>query len=366
MQHSEIIDAGNYQVYLGNNALGVMDNFLHLPRYSKSRFFILADENTSQHCLGPFTSQVPILQDAEVICIGAGERYKNIESCTMIWQQLIASQADRHAVLINLGGGVVTDVGGFAAATFKRGIRFFNVPTSLIGQIDASIGGKVGVDFNQLKNQIGLFTNPQAVFINPGFLDTLPEEHMLSGFAEIIKHGLIMDPPYWSQVKNMAFSDIHDWIELIVRSAEIKVSIVRRDPVERKYRKVLNFGHTVGHAIESYFLDNDEVNMSHGWAVAIGIICESYISGQKLGFPEESLKEITSYILNSFPYMEITDDDVDNIIRYVKYDKKNIEGELMLSLLQYIGHARINNNCDPALIRESLGYYQSLNKHAGS
>ncbi len=360
MQHSNIIDAGNYPVYIGAEVFKIMENFLQLQKFKKSRFLILVDENTRRHCLGEILDKVRTLADAGIIRIKSGEKHKNLKSCSIIWQHMIDEKVDRHTVLVNLGGGVISDLGGFAAATFKRGIRYVNIPTSLTGQIDAAIGGKVGIDYKQLKNQIGLFADPQAVFIYPEFLSSLDEEHLLGGFAEIIKHGLIMDAAFWDQIKQTPFDQISEWPELISHSAGIKASVVKADPFERKYRKILNFGHTIGHAVESLIINNIEYPMTHGRAVAVGMICESWLSYKRLGLASDQLSEIVDYIMADYQHVRFTDRQLDIIMEHMAHDKKNEQGQIMFSLLQSIGYARINISCEPQLIRESLRYYQDL------
>ena len=238
------IKADNYSVWIGENSISKLD----VSQYSK--IGILVDENTKEFCL-PLLSEI---KKSVIIEIKSGEENKNIDSCNLIWEALTKNCFDRNSLLINLGGGVIGDMGGFCASTYKRGIEFIQIPTSLLAMVDASVGGKLGVDFNGLKNQVGLFSNPKSVIINPKFLETLPEDELRSGFAEVVKHALIVDKNLWNHLKNNPFQDLY-WEEIIESSVQIKNKIVMSDPKEKGERKKLNFGHTFGHAIESYYLE---------------------------------------------------------------------------------------------------------------
>src|ERR1700759_1222416 len=284
------IQSDSYPIYF-ENSLEELARFANSGKYS--RVFILTDENTGEHCL-PLVTKHFTEDNYDLIEVPYGEENKNIDTCTGIWKLLIDFGADRKALMINLGGGVITDMGGFAASTFKRGIDFVQVPTTLLSQVDASVGGKTGIDLDGVKNIIGTFTQPKAVFIEHEFLKTLPPRQILSGLAEMLKHGLIADAAYWNKLK---FSDLESpSAELVYHSVEIKNKVVIEDPHEKGIRKSLNFGHTIGHAIETYSLLNDGNPLTHGEAIAAGMICEAQLSAIKIGLSEDEVKEITEVI----------------------------------------------------------------------
>ena len=269
----------------------------HLASVGYSMIFVLVDTNTKKDCL-------PLLQSAlsdynlNVIEVEAGEIHKNIQTCTNIWNALMEFQADRKSVLINLGGGVIGDMGGFCASTYKRGIEFIQIPTTLLAQVVASIGGKLGIDYGNVKNSIGLFKNPSAVYLNIAFFKTLPRAELLSGYAEVIKHALIVDKSYWEQILNCPNIDKNDWKVVVERSLHVKKSIVELDPFEKGIRKSLNFGHTIGHGVESLSLETDHP-LLHGEAVALGMITELFLSNKILGLSDEHLNLISNFIINS-------------------------------------------------------------------
>lgn len=324
---------------------------------------MLVDENTIKHCLPLLIAQVKALRDAEIIEVESGEQNKSIEVCIELWKTLGEYKADRKSVFINLGGGVICDMGGFVAATFKRGIEFINIPTTLLAQVDASVGGKTGIDLNNLKNEIGVFSNPSTVIVYPGFLKTLNKKEYLSGFAEIIKHGLIADAKYWEQVKQTELSDEAGIMELIKRSVQIKNEIVLSDPREQGRRKTLNFGHTIGHALESFFLEKNETTLLHGEAVAAGIICESYISFKKNKLSHEHLQQITTFILTLYKQIIFKKEEEIRLLELMKHDKKNQDATIIFTLLSKIGSAEINKTCTVELIRDSFKYYREQYKH---
>ncbi len=346
------IQSIGYSIFF-ENSLDELRSFLSAKKYSK--IFILVDTNTEQHCL-------PLLQQAlnnslsyDIIEIDPGEENKNIDFCIGIWKMLLDFEADRNSVLINLGGGVVTDMGSFAASTFKRGIDFIQVPTTLLSQVDASVGGKTGIDMDHIKNIIGSFTQPKAVFIEPGFLKTLDKRQMLSGFAEIIKHGLIYDKDLFSELKNLQPQQVSK--EIIYRSIEIKNKVVKEDPYEKGFRKILNFGHTIGHAIESYSLKNDKKPLLHGEAIVIGFICEAYLSTKQNGLSEAEFTEIVHMLKNIYPAYPLNKSSYPALLEIMKSDKKNNAGMVNCSLLPKIGHCSIDNYCSEDDLCESLDYY---------
>ena len=319
------IESDNYSIWIGQDSLSKLD----VSKYSK--IGILVDENTKEFCL-PLVSEI---KKSIIIEIKSREENKNIDTCNLIWEALSKNSFDRNSLLINLGGGVIGDMGGFCASTYKRGIDFIQIPTSLLAMVDASVGGKLGIDFNGLKNQVGLFSNPKLVIINPKFLETLPENELRSGFAEVVKHALIIDKNLWERLKNSNLLEL-DWEEIIETSVQIKNKIVISDPKEKGERKKLNFGHTFGHAIESYYLQKG-TPILHGEAIFMGIILESEISS--LSVSEKN--DIKNYILSNFslPY---TPSKLD-LLNFLRNDKKNFEEKINFSLLEGIGNCTINN-----------------------
>jgi 3-dehydroquinate synthase len=349
------IQSDNYPIYF-NNSIDELANFIKKGNYS--RFFILTDENTGVQCLPIVKNKIDGLGDYDLIEINAGEESKDIDFCIGVWKMLIDFGADRKSLLINLGGGVVTDLGGFAASTFKRGIDFVHVPTTLLSQVDASVGGKTGIDIDSIKNIIGTFTQPKAVFIEYDFLKTLPARQILSGLAEMLKHGLIADASYWEQLKS---SDLKKpAAQLVYRSVEIKNVITIEDPTEKGIRKALNFGHTIGHAVETYSLINDKDSLSHGEAIAIGMICESYLSYKKTGLSADELSEITRVFSDLYPRYTIAESSFEALFAIMQKDKKNQDGKINCTLLTHIGQCNIDNICTETELCESLMYYINL------
>lgn len=307
---------------------------------------ILVDENTRKYCL-PHLHQPVEIQ----IEIQSGEKYKTLDTCTQIWERLTESGFTRKSLLINLGGGVIGDMGGFAAATFKRGMPFINIPTTLLSQVDASIGGKLGIDFNGLKNHIGLFQDPARVLIYPGFLKTLSQRELKSGFAEVIKHALISNADQWEYLLNNSFKSL-DWNEIIPKSIGLKNEVVQKDPKENGLRKILNYGHTIGHAMETYFLKSS-YPLLHGEAVALGMIIENEIA-QKLGLIEKSeVEKISSYLNSNYDFPEKLPGH-DDLIAHLKQDKKNDKEGLRFSLLKKVGHCAFDVQVDQSLLKKVL------------
>ena len=332
-----------------------LKQFISKKTYSK--IFVLVDSNTEKYCLPILQPILTDLSAFDVIEIDAGEENKNIDFCIGIWKTLLDFEADRHCLLINLGGGVVTDMGSFAAATYKRGIDFIHIPTTLLAQVDAATGGKTGIDMDHIKNIIGTFTQPKGVFIIPDFLKTVIPLQLLSGFAEIIKHGLVYDANYFNQIQHI---DLHPIAPAIIyRSIEIKNEIVMVDPLETGLRKILNFGHTIGHAIETYSLINTPWPLLHGEAIAIGIICEAYLSLQT-GLSKDELSTIQQTVLAYYPKFELLETAFTDLIAIMKQDKKNNSGQINCSLLNKIGQCSIDNYCTEEAIYESMKYYQQL------
>lgn len=323
---------------------------LSLEAYSS--FAIIVDENTKKHCL-PVVQ--PLLPDAKIIEIKSGEENKTLQTCAHIWEELTEASFDRKALVFNLGGGVIGDMGGFCASTYKRGIEFVQIPTTLLSQVDASVGGKLGIDFNSFKNQIGVFQKPKAVIINTEFLKTLPERELRSGYGEVIKHALIADKAHWEILKTKTLHDF-DWTQIVSHSVHIKADVTEQDPTEKGLRKILNFGHTIGHAIETFYLETDK-KLFHGEAVAVGMITEAFVALKKGFISEADCEEIKTYIIKIYGKREIPQADIDKIIPLTLQDKKN-EGKIVYSaLLETIGKANFNQPLNDSEIRESIAYY---------
>lgn len=348
----------NSEIYLGNDVFVLLNEYLFA--YEKSKFFLLVDQNTLNSCASQLISHVKALEKAEIIEIESGEENKTIDICYQLWKTLADYNADRNTLLINLGGGVISDMGGFVASTYKRGIDFINIPTTLLAQIDASVGGKVGVDLDGLKNMVGLFNEPKAVFIYPDFLKTLDKRQMLSGYAEALKHALILDKKYWNQLKKGMLSDSSFWLELISASIKIKNQIVLNDPTEKNERKLLNFGHTIGHAIETHYLSGDDLPLLHGEAIVIGMICEAYISTKVNGLSEEQLKEITSTFSKFYKLPTLKMEEYHLMLELMKNDKKNTKSNLNFTLLTAIGSATFNHPVETALIIDAFDFYNTV------
>ena len=344
--------------------ISILDqNFSQLNNFIEAlqptQLLILVDENTHEHCLptllGNLETEIPF----EIIEIEAGEEMKTLETAAQLWEILTEFETDRKALMINLGGGVITDMGGFIASTYKRGIPFINIPTTLLGMGDASIGGKTGIDHQFLKNIIGTFAQPKQIFVFPEFLQTLPFEELRSGFAEMLKHGLITDENHWSDlisIKELTPQNIFPFIE---RSMQIKQNVVEQDFTEQNVRKTLNFGHTIGHALESLFLLKGKPIM-HGEAVALGMICETRISFLQDLISAETANEIVSNIQKYYPHLDISEFSVEEIVNLMKNDKKNSAGNINFSLVTGIGSSTFNCSVSLENIKTSLLYYQNL------
>lgn len=324
-----------------------------LTAHTFSRIAVLVDENTARDCY-PLVRE--ILPEHTVLEIRSGEIHKNLDTCTQIWGWLTRESFDRKGLLINLGGGVIGDMGGFCAATYKRGIRFINLPTTLLAQVDASVGGKLGVDFQGFKNHIGIFQEPLQVIIFPEFLKTLSERELRSGFAEVIKHSLIADAAYWPEIESHSWEE-QNWPAHIQHSVEVKSGVVDQDFREGGLRKILNFGHTIGHAIESFYLESGH-SWLHGEAIAAGMICESYLSEKYCGMPAEAAHTVESFINRIFGYREIDDSSIETIAGMALQDKKNEGNSILCTLLEDIGKARYDVAITSQDIQEALLRYK--------
>lgn len=352
------IQAENYSVSFGEQGFKNLTSILLNGSYSK--IFILTDNNTTEYCLPYFLKRLETTLPFEIIEIEDGEANKNIETCFEVWSVLSEFEADRKCIFISLGGGVVTDLGGFVAATYKRGVDFISIPTTLLAMVDASVGGKTGIDLAGLKNQIGLFANPQMVLIDVNFLETLPGNEMRSGLAEMYKHGLIADISYWNQLKDLSNFTTNDLELLIYHSVQLKNEIVLLDPKEKNIRKKLNFGHTLGHAIESYHLNNENITtLLHGEAVAVGMILEANISLQKGFISEMYYNEIKLVLNDIFPVIELSEKDIEECLRLLVHDKKNELGCINFTLIKENGEAIINEEVSTEMIINAFTDYLS-------
>jgi len=321
-----------------------------------NRIIVIMDENVEKHCLPVFKQKIPSINIYGIITIISGEENKSIHQLIYIWNELTRLNVGRDDLIINLGGGVVTDIAGMAAATFKRGVQFMNIPTTLLGMVDAAIGGKTGIDFAKFKNQVGLFINPACVIIDPVFLRTLEKPHWQSGFAEVMKYGLIMDKELWFKLEGSNYLDISDWNKIIIKAAKDKIDIVRFDVFEKGMRKNLNFGHTVGHAIESYYLKSGNP-VTHGIAIAAGMICEGWISSRIFKVECSNLENVIEMIDKNFQRLDFTDGDIPRIMELMKQDKKIRGNKHKLSLIKKIGKAVHDIEINDDLIMQSLEFY---------
>ncbi|OUX21948.1 MAG: 3-dehydroquinate synthase [Euryarchaeota archaeon TMED255] len=322
-----------------------------------SSIFILVDENTNKFCLNIFIKKTEI-EKFEKIIINSGEENKNIDSCLFIWEKLNTFKADRKSLLINLGGGVLTDIGGFVASTYLRGINFINIPTTLLGMVDAAHGGKTGIDFKLLKNQIGVFSDPSEVILDSEYLNTLSKDEFLNGYAEIFKHSLLTNKRdlNFNSLINLDFYE--DVSFIIDKYSEIKNEIVRSDKFESNYRKILNLGHTIGHAIESYSFRSINLDeLKHGEAIIVGLITELYISHRQLNFPLSDLENLKTNVLKYFKRVHLTESDIEEIYDLLVYDKKNEGGIVNFVLLKSIGDPVVDQQTTKELFIESFKFY---------
>lgn len=339
-------------VLLTNDPATVLAQFLAQKKYSK--VIVLVDEHTKTACYPTIEKSLPA---HSVVTIQSGEERKNLTTCETIWQAMTDEKLDRHAAMIILGGGVLGDMGGFCASTYKRGIDFILIPTTLLAQADASVGGKLGIDFNNFKNHIGVFKQPALTLLYSGFLKTLPRNELRSGFAEVVKHALISDKKLWDEIRANDLEH-QNWDRLIEESVRFKCSVIEKDPFEKNLRKILNTGHTVGHAIESYFLSSGN-KILHGEAIAAGLIAEGWIAGRKKLLDEKLLSEIAAYILKIFGKLPLPENALPDIAALALQDKKN-KGNVVLGALQEgIGKAVWDIDISQEEIIESLRFYQS-------
>lgn len=335
----------------------VTDFSEHLASYigETEKNFVLADSNTARHCFPVLKQALPFLDDDRLIVVDAGDDEKNITNLHHIWSSMQFAGADRKSCLINLGGGMISDLGGFAASTYLRGIQFINIPTSLLGMVDAAIGGKTSINISKVKNQAGTFARARAIIINPVFLDTLPEEELLSGYAEVLKTAIVFDRELYYELIETNPEQLL-LFDVIRKAAMIKKEITERDFHDHGTRQCLNFGHTIGHGLEAFYLIRGQ-ELKHGYAVAAGMVCEAYISAKMLNLAEQSLQQITDYCKRSFPITGFREKDIDDIIALLRHDKKSYEEEIRMSLINTIGNCTFGVAIPEDLIRESLMYY---------
>ncbi len=341
-----------------NDSFSQLNAFLHEKSFSK--IFILVDENTHEYCLPILLGNMETDLGFEILEIEAGEEMKNIQTANQLWEILTEMQADRKALVINLGGGVITDMGGFVASTYKRGIQFINIPTTLLSMCDASIGGKTGIDLMHYKNMVGTFAFPEQIFIFPKFLETLPFKELRSGFAEMLKHGLIADKNHWDQLIRVRKLEVETVIPHIQASMNIKQNVVDQDFHEQNIRKTLNFGHTIGHAVESLCLQQGNPIL-HGEAVAMGMIAEAHLAYLENLIAEADAKAIIENIQRYYPYLDINDFKDEDITALLLNDKKNTDSKINFSLLSGIGSCTYDHQCSQENILESLSFYRKLN-----
>lgn len=348
------IKSTSYTIYIGNKSFDALNTFLKKNTYSG--YFLICDELTFEHCLPNLLFNCPALNEAEIIELESGERNKHLETCVQVWGALTDAGADKKSLIINLGGGVITDLGGFVASTFKRGIDFVNIPTTLLSMVDASVGGKTGVDFEDIKNHIGTTYEPKAVYVNPVFLETLSERHLKNGYAEIIKIALIADRDFWNDIKQSSTTAHFYSEELITHAIELKNTIVKKDLYEKDLRKSLNFGHSAGHALESAFLKQQK-DILHGEAVAFGIIIESIIAYDLKRITKKDLNEIIAYVHSIYPKLKLSHETKKLLMEYIFHDKKNEQGNLHFALPNGIGNYKLSGNIQKDLIEEALKTY---------
>lgn len=351
----------DYPIYVGD-VVGRIEGWIRAQN-KHSRVVVLVDSNTHRDCLSVLDfNDVESVAEAEILEVDPGEGSKSVDTLNSLWLALLEQGADRAILLVNLGGGVIGDLGGFLAGTYKRGVDYIHVPTTLLSMVDSSVGAKTGINIGGIKNAVGLFNNPNAVFIDPIFLETLPEREIKSGMAEVLKHALVADASYWKRLSELDWSEEVDWRSIIGHSVRIKWSIVESDRYEGGDRKKLNFGHTIGHALESYS-QKWTVPLSHGEAVALGMIMEAYISYRESNLPAEELNDIVATLRSFYELREWTVEDHAILLELMMNDKKNVDGSLRFTLLAEIGNAVIDVPVSTERVLEAFKFYLSLCQH---
>lgn len=345
------IKSNGYSVYIGNSVFKSLNAFLKKKKYSSH--FIICDDNTLQHCLPLLITACPALANAEIIEVESGEQSKALDISANIWHTLLERRADSNSLIINLGGGMVSDLGGFCAAVYKRGISFINVPTSLLAMADASVGGKTAIDFGGIKNSIGSFAQPAGVFVHPIFLNTLPERHYINGLAEVFKIALVSDKNFWNDLKKNPANKIST--QQIAQSIALKNKIVLKDPFDKSLRKSLNFGHSVGHALEALLLGTKN-ELLHGEAVFIGMLAESHIAMQKKLILKQQFDEIVFVLMQFFQFPKIDDENSEAIIELIRNDKKTSKNKLRFALVSGIGQCKIDVQVNEGQIKKAIEF----------
>lgn len=350
----KIIECQDYQISIGP----IVDSLeLFLLHYNYPSIAIIVDENTRKHCL-PIIMQKIDVKKWIVIEISSGESHKNLQTCELIWNKLLINNFDRHSLVINLGGGVIGDMGGFCASTYMRGIDFIHIPTTLLSQVDSSVGGKLGIDVEMVKNIVGVFGNPKAVFVDLSFLKTLDENQMRSGMAELIKHGLIADATLWKDSSVLGINPKRMTEDLLYRSILVKKNVIEQDPKERGLRKILNFGHTIGHAVETVSYKT-KTPLLHGEAILVGMICEVYLSFKKKLISEATKDEVNK-ALKKIYYNQSACENITEILKLLQKDKKNRQNQVLAALLNDIGSAVFDISITNEEVMESFHYYQNI------
>ncbi len=337
-------------IKFSNDPKDEIAKFIREKKYSS--FTVLTDNNTHTHC---YALIAPSLPPHNVISIKSGEEEKNLGTCALIWQNMTEQLLDRHACMLILGGGVLGDMGGFCAATYKRGIDFMLIPTTLLAQVDASVGGKLGIDFNNLKNHIGIFQQPALTLIHSGFLGTLPTPELRSGFAEVIKHTLISDRKMWEHISRLPLEN-QSWDVLTRHSVEFKAAVTVEDPMEKGLRKILNAGHTIGHALESHMLNSGH-RVLHGEAIAVGLITEAFIANKRDLLSKPDLEAISSFIVSVYGKIDLDLEVPHALSRLILQDKKNKDNKILCVLLNGIGKAQWDYEISLTEVKDALAYY---------
>ena len=347
---------GNQEVIISENIEKELTAAISRCVYDK--LFILVDKTTEKNCL-PLVSGLEDIKKGKLIVIGSTDVHKTLETLAYVWTELGNCGGTRHSLLVIIGGGMVTDLGGFAASTFKRGINYINIPTTLLSMVDASVGGKTGINFNGLKNEVGVFNAANSVIIDTKFLRTLDVPNLCSGYAEMLKHGLISNEKNWAELINFEIQapNFDQLRRMVADSVMIKEKIVKEDPHEHGIRKALNLGHTVGHAFESLSLEENRPVL-HGYAVAWGLVCELYLSTLKCGFPMDKLHQTVSYIKENYGIFNFDCNDYERLYEFMLHDKKNTAGIINFTLLGGIGDIRINQTANKKEIFEVLDFYR--------
>lgn len=348
------IKSTSYSIHIGEKSFEALNTFLTKNKYSN--YYIICDEHTFEFCLPTLLFHAPLLNEAEIIELESGEDKKTLETCLQVWGALTDTGADKKSLIINLGGGVISDLGGFVASTFKRGIDCINIPTTLLSMVDASVGGKTGVDFEGIKNHIGTTSEPKAIFINPTFLETLSERQIRNSYAEVIKIALIADVEFWKELKKLKSTKEFCTEKIITKAIQLKNAIVKKDLHENDLRKSLNFGHNIGHALESSLIDQQK-DILHGEAIAAGMIMEADIAQSLKRISTKEQKEITDYISSIYKKIKITKETETQVLKYVHHDKKNIGDDLCFALPKGIGTYELFCGVQIDLIKKAIDNY---------